>query len=687
LPASYPGFIEANFAAVEEMVKHQYEGVPLLIAKPTGSVKHGGGKIIKKGDAAYKLLDELATRLREGESCEVGPSEADMDDVELMTATETFRKASLHLAGRLPSPEELTELADREEKALEPLLDELMQGEAFFERLKEMFNDVFLTDRYYPNQAAVDLLDEDIYPRSGSWFDEQTDDMKRAINRAIAREPLELLTHIVRNDKPFTEILTAKYTVVNPYSAQLYDLALDFADPTDESEWKEARVQVQTTAGNIVALPHAGLLTNPMWMNRFPTSRTNRNRHRARMVMQQFLATDILNIAERPLDSAAATQFNNPTRDDPVCASCHRQLDPIAGAFMKWAEGDQDEYVPAREWYREMYAPGFSSELMPVNAYDAAQLWLGKRIVADSRFSLAIVRHMYTALTGHNPLAYPAQDAEHYRAELKAWQAQDSIFRNLTNAFAADDHNLRTVIRGIVLTPYYRAKNAGGELHEDGIVSLENVGTGRLSIPELLDRKVLATTGLPWTRTDGTRYLRADYAILYGGIDSNNVTSRLTDPNGVMANVQWRMANEMSCRATPYDFTVNKGARNLFKHVELETSPASADGIANEENVAKIKENIRYLHERFWGSRPAADDPELEATYKLFFETWREGTMGIASKEISSRLPSSCRVLRDPMTGLDLPQAQQLEQDPQYTVRAWMAVVTYLMSDFQFLYE
>jgi hypothetical protein len=81
------------------------------------------------------------------------------------------------------------------------------------------------------------------------------------------------------------------------------------------------------------------------------------------------------------------------------------------------------------------------------------------------------------------------------------------------------------------------------------------------------------------------------------------------------------------------------------------------------------------------------DDPELEATYELFFETWREGTMGIASKTLSARLPSPCQVRRDPVSGADLPEAQRLEQDPEYTVRAWMAVITYLMSDFQFLYE
>jgi hypothetical protein len=692
LPASYPGFVEANLAAVEEMAKNEYDGVPLLLAKPAGIAKHGGGALLKEGDASYKLLEELIARLRDGDGdgdeCDGTPAGLDFAEVEQMDAQETFRKASLHLTGRLPTSDEQKELEEKGEEGLAPVLDDLMTEEAFYVRLKEMFNDIFLTDRYFPNEDAVNLFDDEVYPRSGAWFDEQSEERKRAINRAVAREPLELLTYIVRNDKPFTEVLTANYTVVNPYSAELYNLRVDFKDLADENEWLEAKVRVLNREGERVTLPHAGLLTNPMWMNRFPTSETNKNRHRARMVMQQFLATDILNIAERPIDPAAATQYNNPTRDDPSCASCHRQLDPIAGAFMKWDERDQDEYVPAREWYREMYAPGFGDELMPVDAFDTAQRWLGKRIVTDPRFSLAMVRHVYTALTGHAPLVYPRQGAERYRAQLSAWETQDRIFRALVAEFVASEYNLRTVIRGVVLSPYFRAKNTLDELYGDQVIALEGVGTGRLTIPELLDRKVRATVGLSWTRDwDRAPYLRGDYSILYGGIDSNNVTSRLTEVNGVMTGVQWRMANEVSCMATAWDFNQKKSTRHLFKYVDLETTPVAEDGSDNLEGIAQIKKNIRYLHERFWGSRPDKDDPELDTTYQLFFETWREGLQGVASDTLSDRIPYACQARRDPLTGEDLPESKRLELDPRYTVRAWMAVITYLMSDFQFLYE
>jgi hypothetical protein len=41
----------------------------------------------------------------------------------------------------------------------------------------------------------------------------------------------------------------------------------------------------------------------------------------------------------------------------------------------------------------------------------------------------------------------------------------------------------------------------------------------------------------------------------------------------------------------------------------------------------------------------------------------------------------------NPITGVDLPEAEKLEKDVNYAIRAWSAVITYLLSDYQFLYE
>ena len=38
-------------------------------------------------------------------------------------------------------------------------------------------------------------------------------------------------------------------------------------------------------------------------------------------------------------------------------------------------------------------------------------------------------------------------------------------------------------------------------------------------------------------------------------------------------------------------------------------------------------------------------------------------------------------------TGEPYPEEQQVVDDPNYTVRAWMAVMAYLLSDYRFLHE
>ena len=46
----------------------------------------------------------------------------------------------------------------------------------------------------------------------------------RQYREAMRREPLELVAHIVRNDRPFTEIVTADYIMVSPYFARIRHL-------------------------------------------------------------------------------------------------------------------------------------------------------------------------------------------------------------------------------------------------------------------------------------------------------------------------------------------------------------------------------------------------------------------------------------------------------------------------------
>ncbi|MDH3484911.1 MAG: hypothetical protein OEM16_11835, partial [Myxococcales bacterium] len=114
--------------------------------------------------------------------------------LELLTWTETLRKASLELTGQLPTEQQIRASEDLGQLGLEASLAELMREPAFGDRIIELYNDHFLTDKYLGRENAIELLDEEIWPNL-RWFDsrgEDDDGVALITNDSLAREPLEL---------------------------------------------------------------------------------------------------------------------------------------------------------------------------------------------------------------------------------------------------------------------------------------------------------------------------------------------------------------------------------------------------------------------------------------------------------------------------------------------------------------
>ena len=209
-------------------------------------------------------------------------------------------------------------------------------------------------------------------------------------------------------------------------------------------------------------------------------------------------------------------------------------LDPIAGAFQKYDDNDQEKFEPNKTWHHDMVSSGFGSESMENTDYDTALPWLGARIVEDPRFSLSVVYSMFTALTGQEPLEYPADpNSPTLKQELRlvgAGRAVPPHRRRLRGRELQPEE--RGARRG-ALAVLPRQEHQGRDQRGSPASSFAGVGTGRLIIPEVLGRKVRAVTGLTWGKGVGynkTDYLGSDYRILYGGIDSDDVTKRLRRP-------------------------------------------------------------------------------------------------------------------------------------------------------------
>ena len=601
---------------------------------------------------------------------------------------DSLRKASLQLVSRLPDEEEINLVQASGESGFRQALDNMMTEPAFYERLTEIFNDLLLTDRYLlSNSMGAEALNLMRPFPDAFWFDTGADNRdqefflnRRLSNDSVAREPLQLINYVVKNDLPMTEILTANYFMVNPYSARSYGVFdnLSFNDSWDASEWLPAQI-------DLYSIPHAGILTSLMFLNRYPTSDTNRNRARSRVVYDLFLDVDILALeGTRPDGEAVDISSPAPTMDNDDCVICHGLLDPVASSFENWNE--RGYYRPFAPWYDDMFQAGFAGVDRPESEEFTSLQWLASQIQTDPRFNDAMLRIVYSGLVGREPLDPPGDNGT--AAEWDAYEAESVHLDEIKAAFAADNQNLKTLIKEIILSPYWQTDGL-----QDASFALvhEDTGAARLLAPEQLHRRIEALLGFQWrsyldryyiTRNqDGQARLLDDdnyYQQIYGGIDSFVVTERLTEPNGLMAAVQERMANELACYAVANDFLAPAAERLLFPHVEMDTLPLTST------NQNAIRENIRHLHQHLLGETLGSDAGEIETSYQLFISALSNGQAALGSTE-SSQLPSLCRRTRDLETGAIL--ANPITQDPDYTLRAWMAVAAYLMSDYRFVYE
>lgn len=638
------------------------------------------------------------------------PTIKSIDGIILLSSTQALRKASLQLVNRLPTENEIAMVQDDGDKGLADAVSGMMEEEAFLDRVADIFNLYLLTDKYVSSNSSeggVRLLNRDDFPNA-RWFDpedkergEDYEYIRNSTNNAVAREPLELIKHVVRNNRSMGEILTADYIMLSPNSARSYGVeGLNFNDPDDPGEFVEARI------GNI---PHTGILTSPMFLNRYPTTFTNRNRGRARVVFDYFLDTDILAIEGTRPGNAVDIDNAVPTVDNPECNKCHSVIDPVASIFQNWT--DRGAYRPSRlsryGWFVDMETRGFNGKTMPLKGnIDSSVQWLAKEIVKDPRFARAMVRIMVRGMTGKEPMLSPGEGAP---AELQAaYLSERAVLYDIQQAFEADNLNLKTLTREIILSPYWQAdglsSGADADLHN-------NTGAVSLLGPEQLHKKLSAVTGIEWRGSLNSyhKHIYSDWEArllnhrkyfqqIYGGIDSDNVVKPLTDPNGLMGAVQYRMANEMACYVVPNEFLNQKldqeEDNKLFPFVTMDTLPLDEQGNTIASNMQLIRQNIRYLHALLLGEERNYDDPEFSYTEDLFLEVFETGRIEIAATEKNwevIRLPSACKRYYDLTTGEDLRQEggpdNSLQEDPDYIIRSWMAVVAYLLADYKFVYE
>ncbi len=483
---------------------------------------------------------------------------------EPLDSARLLRRISLDLRGVLPSLDELAAVT------AEPgAVDDYAEAWLADPRLEERLVDL-LAERWLTRIERFDI------PLSAFWGLDTTDYIYA---RSVGEEPLRLMAHVAVSDVPWSEIVTADYTIANEILAQIWPL--DY--PDDATGWQEARY----TDGRP---PLGVLVSNGLWWRYYSTGQ-NYNRSRAAAITALLLCEDYL---ERPirtdeLEQAVAGDVTDPL-ESPTCLSCHSTIDPLAsGLFGFWAfdQFDVNEvsiYHPSRERLGESLL-GLKPDWFGAPFETPAEL--GPLVAADPRLTSCAIETVAEGLW-RRPLTMHDQPVQ----------------LALESRFQGTDFRMTELITAVLGTDAYRA----GALSTDADDAAEQrETTRRLLTPEQLESAVADLTGFRWTHEEAEQ-LRNDttgYRLLAGGVDGSSVITPIRDHGVTRALVIQRLAQAAAGHVVQQDLVDSPGSIGLLDGISLTSRP---------EDDA-FSEQLDALYWRLYGVPPDETMREAELAF------------------------------------------------------------------------
>ena len=651
-PQDVAGHEAANLAAFQNFLDTVEGGADLVLNKIQGAEAHGGGVQVVAGSTDFANMERFLRGLGGQTTSGLLSPDTLFDGVTMALPARTLRRAALLFSGRLPTQAELNAVIYGGNSTLRRTIRGLMTGQGFHNFLIRSANDRLLTDAERRNVIPVneprfvdhanrlwELADQAVangYDRLSRYPPYRF--YTASVQYGLARAPLELIAHVVENDLPYTEILTADYIMANPEAAFAYGADTEFDNPEDPTEFKPSEIlgyyrrdnsqiverdpvrgRRVINPGNLSTdYPHAGVLNTTVFLRRYPTTPTNRNRARSRWTYYHFLGFDIEKSAARTTDPDALADTNNPTMNNPACTVCHIPMDPVAGTYQNYGndglfrdqrggrdslptlykypkDGTTSPYQRGDTWFRDMREPGFDGMAAP--SADNSLQWLAEKMVADERFAGAAVRFWWPAVMGVELVEPPTDPSDSdFNVMLVASSAQalevDALAQSFRDGFdGGTPYNAKDLLTEIALSPWFRAESVTGD-NETRMAALRDAGVARLLTPEELVAKTDAITGYVWGRRfalpfgfeEPRSYLHnpagsAGYQLLYGGIDSNGITERTGDMTALMASVAQSHAAEVSCPIVRREFFFwPEEKRLLFNGITRLDTPLSEGG-------------------------------------------------------------------------------------------------------------
>jgi hypothetical protein len=492
--------------------------------------------------------------------------------------TEHLVRVSMALRGVRPSAEELAAV-EADPEAIEGIVDGYLDDPRFGTIVRDLHNDALL--------VLADFL---VFPAGFLPKGPVADVDVYRLNRSITEAPLRLVEHVVMTDRPYTEIVTAEYTLADQIVADVWGVPYEGNGSTWEvTSWQDERDQ-------------AGILSDPWLFQRYQSTVSNANRGRANAISRALLCYDFLS---RDIEVDASVNLADPDAvanavvENPACASCHQGLDPLAGFLRDWAP----VYVPSDvEYPFDSYMPGVFEDIGATvrdsNFFGRAGEGLGdlgRFIAEDPRFSLCAAQRFYA-----------------YFHQVEVEDVPLEVAARLQTELVDSGMSAKALARAIVLDDEFRVSHADpADPGENDPVGVKKARPVQLSL--LFDD----LTGFRW-RTDLTEFDLAPidllddsflgYNVLMGGIDSLFVT-RPSHTYSATASLGLRsLSREAANFVVDEDFAEpDLDARRLLTRV----TPTDTD-----EDL--VREQIAVLHLRILAHSVEPDGPEVSATYELF---------------------------------------------------------------------
>lgn len=536
-------------------------------------------------------------------ACHPDEAPAPSSPYTFLTPTEQLVRTAMALRGVRPTSEEIARV-EADPAAIDTLVDEYLHSPEFGDTIRDMHAELYL----------VRADTNDPFPPLGIMAGETM----QSLYYASSEEPLKLVEHIVTNDLPYTDIVTADYVVASALLAKMYDIPYDPSGP----DWQVTKY----TDGRV----HAGVLSTSEPYRRHVSNGSNFHRGRA-----NFWATTLLceSFATRDVEVQGGVDLSDDfavaeaVTTNPTCIGCHQALDPFADLFwgfrrqltgrnLRIGEGygcradvydpvdDPEEvftfiddicypmkmYTPANEGLWQNYAlraPGYYGA--PVK--DLADL--GHQIAEDPRFAQCSARQFYRwfSQVGLDEVG-PAQSAR-LQAELEGV-----------------GFDIRDYLRGVVTSEPFRAIRSTDTTVEPPI-PLQVVR------PEQYARMIRALTGFEWMAIADKKFCVDEaecwgpidlgnsdvfgYRAMSGGIDGLTVTQPTHTVTPVKLLVASRFATEAAAAVVAADFALPDDERRLLHGVEVDTVDEGA-----------LRATLVDLYLRILSTRIEPDDAEID---------------------------------------------------------------------------